>query len=117
MTPTLSSQQCRFTELIGQLIAWAYANGYELTFGDAYRDPRLAALDAAEGKGIVNTLHSKRLAVDFNLFIGGVYQPLSEKYEPLGIYWKSLHPLCRWGGDFRPKPDGNHFSMEYGGVK
>lgn len=117
MTPTLSSQQCRFTELIGQLIAWVYANGYALTFGDAYRDPRLAALNAAEGKGIVNSLHTQRLAVDFNLFRNGHYLPQSKDYEPLGIYWKSLHPLCRWGGDFMPIPDGNHFSMEYGGIK
>ena len=38
---TLGEKQRRFTKCIGMLIGYAYANGYELTFGDAYRDPRL----------------------------------------------------------------------------
>jgi hypothetical protein len=33
----------------------------------------------------------------------------SEVYRPAGEYWKSLHPLNRWGGDI--PGDGNHFSM------
>ena len=113
---TLGEQQRRFTELVGRLILWAYANGYELTFGDAYRSPEQAALNAKTGAGISNSLHTKRLAVDFNLFIDGLYQTTSESHRPLGEYWKSLDPLCRWGGDFR-KPDGNHYSMEFQGVQ
>ncbi len=40
----------------------------------------------------------------------------SEAHRPFGTFWKSLHPLCCWGGDFkdaqgRPKPDGNHYSI------
>lgn len=114
---TLSEKQIVFTMNIGKLIEWAYANGYGLTFGDAYRDPRLAALNAQQGKGIVNSLHSRRLAVDFNLFKGGLYQPRSELYAPLGEYWKSLDPANCWGGDFRPTPDGNHFALSDGGIK
>ncbi len=42
------------------------------------------------------------------------------KYAALGSFWKSLHPDCRWGGDFHdskgaPKPDGNHFSLTMDG--
>ena len=37
---TLSEAQRKFTRMIGSLIFMAYANGYELSFGDAYRDPR-----------------------------------------------------------------------------
>lgn len=114
---TLSEKQRIFTMNIGKLIAWAYANGFELTFGDAYRDPRLAALNASEGKGIKNSLHTRRLAVDFNLFKESVYLAKSEAYKPLGDYWKSLEPRNRWGGDFKPVPDGNHFSCEDGGIK
>ena len=119
---TLGQHQRLFTQLVGQLIAFAYSNGYELTFGDAYRDPRLAALNAQQGKGIAKSLHSQRLAIDFNLFDAGLYMPKSESYKPLGEYWKTLHPLCCWGGDFKdrngnPVPDGNHFSLTWGGVK
>jgi hypothetical protein len=37
-------------------------------------------------------------------------------YEPLGVHWKSLHRLCRWGGDW-PRRDAVHFSVEHGGYK
>lgn len=114
---TLSEKQCIFTLNMGKLIIWTYAAGYELSTGDAYRDPRLAELNAQQGKGIANSLHSRRLAIDFNLFKDGVYQPQSSSYRPLGDFWKTLDPLNRWGGDFRPMSDGNHFSMEDGGTK
>lgn len=113
---TLSEKQRLFVRLIGQLIQWAYTNGYELTFSEAYRTPEQAALNAKTGAGISNSLHIKRLALDLNLFIQGAYQTDSETYHPLGEFWKSLNPLCRWGGDFS-KPDGNHFSIEHEGVK
>lgn len=113
----LGQQQRIFTQNIGKLIDFAYAQGWELTFGDAYRDPRLAQLNAQQGKGIANSLHSQRLAVDFNLFKDGQYLPKSEDYAQLGAYWKTLDPANCWGGDFKPVPDGNHFSSSYGGVK
>lgn len=40
---TLGQKQRRFTRMIAQLIEYACQNGYELTFGDAYRDPRVQA--------------------------------------------------------------------------
>lgn len=114
---TLGQMQRAFTYCIGELIRWAYANGYELTFADAYRDPRLAELNAKQGKGIADSTHCYRLAVDFNLFKDGVFLTDSESHRPLGEYWKSLHTLARWGGDFKPRPDGNHYSFEYAGRK
>ena len=113
---TLGEQQRRFTELVGRLIQWAYANGFELTFGETYRTPEQAALNAKTGAGISNSLHTKRLAVDFNLFVDDVYKTDSEAHRPLGEKWESMHPLCRWGGRFS-KPDGNHYSMEHEGTK
>lgn len=114
---TLGEQQRLFVKLVGQLIAWTYANGLELTFGEAYRTPEQAALNAKTGAGIANSLHTKRLAIDLQLFKAGAYIDKSELYEPLGTYWKSLHPLARWGGDFKSRPDGNHFSLERDGIK
>lgn len=112
---TLSEKQQLFTRLIAQLILWAGEKGYRLTFGEAYRTPEQAALNAKKGSGISNSLHTKRLAVDLNLFINGQYQTDSAAYLPLGEYWESLGGS--WGGRFKSRPDGNHFSFEHEGVR
>ncbi|MEE8731112.1 MAG: M15 family metallopeptidase [Rahnella inusitata] len=112
---TLSEKQQLFTQLIAQLIEWAGERGYRLTFGEVYRTPEQAKLNAKSGAGIANSLHTQRLAVDFNLFINGQYQTSTEAYTPLGEYWESLGGV--WGGRFKTRPDGNHFSLEHNGVK
>ena len=116
MTETLGQRQRRFLPLVAKLIDFAYAQGYELTAGELYRTPEQAALNAKTGAGISNSLHTQRLAVDLNLFKGGVYLTDSAAYEALGVFWESLDPECAWGGRFS-KPDGNHFSLSYGGVR
>lgn len=112
---TLSEKQQLFTQLVAQLIAWAGEHGYRLTFGEAYRTPEQAKLNAKNGSGIANSLHSQRLAVDLNLFVNGVYQTKTEDYLPLGEYWEALGGS--WGGRFTSRPDGNHFSLEHNGVR
>jgi hypothetical protein len=107
---TLRARQCRFTALLGQLITWATAQGYELAGKEWLRTPEQQRLYVQQGKS--RTLHSKHLdglAVDFALFLGGVYQTDSAAYQPLGTYWTSLDPACVWGGDWTRFPDGNHF--------
>jgi hypothetical protein len=111
---TLSEKQRKFVSMVAQLIQFTYAYGYELTFGEAYRSPERAAANAARGLGISNSLHTKCLAIDLNLFINGVYQTDSEAHRPLGEYWESLGGT--WGGRFK-KPDGNHYSLEHEGIK
>lgn len=110
----LGPKQRLFTQLVGQLILWTYEQGYELSLGEAWRTPEQAALNAKRGIGIVNSLHCDRLAIDLNLFINGFYVTDANAYKPLGAYWKTLHPLCRWGGDWG---DSVHFSVEHGGRK
>lgn len=110
---TLGQKQRRLTRLIGLLIEYAYQNGYELTFGDAYRDPRLhGAVGVKVGYGHKDSTHKQRLAVDFNLFKDGVWLQKTEDFTQLGLYWESLGGS--WGGRFQ---DGNHFSLEHNGVK
>ena len=113
---TLSEKQRLFTKLVGNLITWSYANGYELTFGEAERKKAEALLNAAQRDGIKNSLHLIRLAVDLNLFINGEYKTGLEDYRPLGEYWKSLDPNCCWGGDFH-HPDADHFSYTHRGIR
>ena len=112
---TLSEKQQLFTVMVASLIHWAEEHGYRLTFGEAYRTPEQAALNAKKGSGISNSLHTQRLAVDFNLFVNGQYKTRTEDYLPLGEYWESLGGA--WGGRFKSRPDGNHFSLEHNGVR
>lgn len=109
---TLREKQSLFVTLIADLIDYADAKGYALTFGEAYRSPEEAARLAALGKGIAKSLHTSRLAIDLNLFIDGQYLTTTAAHEPLGTWWEARHPLCRWGGHF-PKPDGNHYELRH----
>jgi len=64
---TLGETQREFAKDIGLLIVWAYSNGYEITFGDAWGHPD-------DNRHMPNSNHYRRLAIDLNLFIGEVYQ-------------------------------------------
>lgn len=97
---TLREQQSRFVWYVRKLIGFAYEEGYALTFGDAY---------AIAGHKD-DSFHYKRLAIDLNLFKNGQYLVNTSDHEPLGKYWKSLDPMCTWGGDFSDL-DGNHYSF------
>lgn len=46
---TLSEKQQLFTIMVANLIHWAEEHGYRLTFGEAYRTPEQAALNAKKG--------------------------------------------------------------------
>lgn len=114
---TLSEKQQLFAELVAQLILKAIELDYRVTLGEAYRTPEQAAWYAKQGKGIANSLHTLKLAIDLNLFKEGVYLTASEDYKLLGEWWKEQHASCCWGGDFKTRADGNHFSLEHNGVK
>ena len=111
---TLREKQSLFVTLVAQLIQRATDLGYELSFGETYRTPEQAILNAKAGKGTKNSLHCDRLAIDLNLFKDGRFLGSTEDHRRLGEYWESLHPLARWGGRFN---DGNHYSIEHEGRK
>jgi len=102
----LSEAQQIFCLNIASLIIWAYDQGYKLTFGESFNAAGIGHME--------NSNHYIRLAQDFNLFKNGEYLTASDDYKLLGAHWKTIHPLNRWGGDFKSK-DGNHFSMEWKG--
>jgi hypothetical protein len=120
---SLSKTQQEFALAIAQLINFSHAIGVQLTFGDAYRDPRLhGARGEKKGYGARNSCHKLRLAVDFNVFVDGEFitDGEHEKYKMLGEEWEMMHPLARWGGRFskgKSAGDANHFSFEYNGFK
>ena len=112
---SLREMQSEFAALVARLIDEAIAMGYDVTLGDAYRDPRVfGVLGTALGYGHRNSGHKLRLALDLNLFKAGKYLEGTDAHRALGEWWEKQHSLARWGGRFS---DGNHYSFEYEGVK
>lgn len=111
----LSYKQKRFTFSIAQLIIFAYSlPGTKLTVGDSYRDKRVfGKIGEKKGYGHSRSLHKRRLAMDFNLFVDGKYMRSTEAFQELGDFWESLGNDHTWGGHFG---DGNHFSITYMGL-
>lgn len=107
------SKQTTFALNVAKLITFIYEKGFAVTFGEALRTPEQAMRYAKQGKGIINSLHCSKLAIDLNLF-DSAHNYCTEKasYEQFGTYWKSLHPSNRWGGDFHRLVDSNHFEMQ-----
>lgn len=107
--------QVAFAKLVPRLIDKAVELGFDVTLGDAYRDPRVhGAVGVKLGYGHSRSGHKQRLAIDLNLFRDGVFLTSTEAHQELGEWWEQQHPLARWGGRF---DDGNHYSFEYQGVK
>jgi hypothetical protein len=109
---TLRQKQSLFVRLVTRLLAHIEAEGYDVTFGEAYRSPEEAARLARLGRGLANSLHTDKLAIDLNLFKDGRYLSSTEAHRPIGEWWEQQHALCRWGGRFN---DGNHYSLTHGG--
>lgn len=112
---TLREKQSEFAAFAARLILQASAMGFEVTLGDAFRDPRLhGAPGETRGYGAARSCHKLRLAIDLNLFKDGKFLEGSESHRPLGEWWEAQHPHARWGGRFN---DGNHYSFEHEGMK
>lgn len=114
---TLVEARVLFTMLTSTLPIKAAALGLGLAWGECLRPPAVAKYYAATGQGEEHSAHLNGLAVDTVLYKDGEPLKKTEEYAELGEWWKSLHPLCRWGGDFKTRKDGNHFSLEYGGIQ
>lgn len=104
----LSELQQLFSRDTVLLLQHITEKGYTFTYGEAMRSQEQAEIYAKQGKGILDSLHCKRLAIDINLFKDGVYLQDSKSYELFGSFWESLSPCNRWGGRFK-KPDGSKF--------
>ena len=98
---TLRQKQSEFARAVPRLIDAAHVLGFEVTLGDAYRDPRAPY-------GSKSSKHRRRLAIDLNLFKDGMYLTGTEDHRPLGEYWESIGGI--WGGNF---DDGNHYEWPY----
>jgi len=139
---SLGQKQRLFARLLPRLLDRIYAAGFEVTLGEVFRSDEQAEINAigqagreevarlvaakfpalaeklrnnGKADGVRMSIHQLKLAADINLFDGrGNYIADGEAHRPFGLWWKASHPLCAWGGDFR---DGNHYSIEHGGVR
>jgi hypothetical protein len=118
---SLRAKQSRFARLVPRLIDKAHELGFEVTLGDAYRDPKVhGELGVRKSYSHPRSAHKVRLAIDLNLFAdtdgdGDVdFISTTERHRPLGEWWEKQDPDARWGGRFN---DGNHYSFEHEGVK
>lgn len=93
----LRHQQSVFARMVAELIERAFDLGYEVTLGDAYRDPRCPY-------GSKSSRHRSRLAIDLNLFRDGKYLKKTNHHQELGEWWEQQGGI--WGGRFN---DGNHY--------
>jgi hypothetical protein len=127
----LGELQEKFAVLEAEWVLWVTSHpGWKLRHGEG----RILVL-GADGKGrpaldlktgnvirvkdlvhLASGSHPKGLAGDWQLFVDGVY--ITQSDHPIwiecGTNWESRDPLCRWGGRWN---DGNHISVEHGGVK
>ena len=119
MAASLLDHQFEFAEKLARLYTHIISSGYKFSLGDSYRPPETAALYAAQGKGITNSLHCLRLAQDLNIFLDNKIIISKSGLWSIGTYWEDLswgEFNFHWGGNFK-NLDVFHFSLGYGGRK
>ncbi len=138
---TLLEARIAFTECLGELLEYACKErGYELIIDEVKRSQMAATWNATHcrvevaGKrceklkndpvhehhafkpiGIAKSVHIQSLAADAYIIVDGAISNDRDEYAVLGEYWKGLHELARWGGDFKGFPDLGHFSFTWDG--
>jgi hypothetical protein len=144
----LLQKQWRFARAVPLLLFKAHSMGLEVSLGEVSRSDEQAEINAMGGNGremlaglverafpllaakirnngraangIRASLHTKRLAIDLQLFRDGVWcgGPQAPRdiapYAQLGAYWKTLGDDHCWGGDFGDTP---HYSISHDGAR
>lgn len=116
---TLGEKQRAFARLTTvRLYPKLFELGFEFTYGDAFRDPRVhGAIGVKMGYGHRSSAHKNKLAIDLNLYRNGAFLTRTEDHRQLGEFWESLGTaelVTCWGGRF---DDGNHYSVLHDGMK
>jgi hypothetical protein len=112
---SLSDEQAAFLLDACALIKYATEQGFKVTGGELARTPEQQAIHVKAGRSkTMNSIHLKRCAIDLNFFKDG--QIIWDKgiLAPLGVYWETLNPKNRWGGNFKSLVDCPHFERNVG---
>jgi len=108
---SMVDSQAAFLLDVCKLINHATSLGFVLTAGELYRTAEQQEIYMKTGRSqTMNSLHLKRLAIDFNIFKNGQLCYNKTVLAPLGAYWESLNPLNSWGGNGKKLVDTPHFS-------
>ena len=108
---TLNDKQHIFSQNLAKLLLHVDSLGLTCSVGEVFRTKEQAEIYVKQGKGILDSQHCKKLAVDLFLFANGQFLQKKDDYKLLGEYWKSLHSENRHGSDF-PRADHVHFEMK-----
>lgn len=114
----IKRKQQLFASALADFIMALEVSGYSITLGEAWRSPETCALYAQDGRGIKNSNHVNRIAIDLNLWRDEV-EASPKDYAKAGEIWKaqSLGEFkFVWGGDFE-RVDAFHFAIEHDGVQ
>lgn len=114
---SLSRDQRDFASKFGEFLVWLTKEGYEYTFGEAFRTLEQHAWNLTNGKSKAKiSKHCDRLAFDLMLWVRGEYSGKPEDYRIPGQKWEEMGG--KWGGRFGLNPeeyetkigfDSNHF--------
>lgn len=105
---SLRQEQWEFVKDLGKLTAFAEAQGFQLTLGEAHRTLEQQRIHVQNGLSkTMNSRHLDRLAQDYNIFFDldddGDYDLVEREADVkkiasiLGNYWCSLNPKNLWG--------------------
>ncbi len=81
---TLNDKQHIFAMNLSKLLQHVEALGYTCSIGEVMRTKEQAEIYAKQGKGILDSQHCKKLAVDLFLFSNGKYLEKKDDYKSLG---------------------------------
>ena len=114
---SLRKEQSLFAKDIVRLLNWAFANGYDVTLGEAQRTTEQQAIHVKHGRSkTMNSYHIKKLAFDIFFFSpSGKFLTTKKEMQRVGDYWESLSPLNSWGGNWNSFKDVPHFERRYKG--
>ena len=121
-----SDKQAKFLLDACMLVQYATRLGFKVTAGELLRPQEMQVIYYNTGRSkTLHSLHKEKLAIDLNFFINGRYINVLAPEEserilrPLGIFWESLDPKNRWGGNFDkdfslldPWKDVGHFERQ-----
>lgn len=124
----MKAKQFQFAKMIGELLVWLYAQGYQCQLGDAWRSTdKLYVPGGEEGfeddekysyqellfynrkTKVTYSTHNDRLAIDLIIYkqkVSLTDDPVAltdEEYRPIGEKWEAMGG--RWGGRFGIKKE------------
>lgn len=102
---SVGDKRRRMSKMLSLLEGYANLLGYEIAYDYSRRCEDCVI-------GHKTSLHKLGLAMDINLYKDGKYLETTDDHTPLGEFWEYIGGT--WGGRFN---DGNHYSIEHGGMK